>query len=1190
MCIKFKRSLVLFITIFTFVLVSINAAVQFNVTDGTNLNLYNERYELVDSLTPIDKNGYIVQTLDETVIISSEFAEVHISPNTVFAITDFSTANPSCYLIDGKVNLFILYPQEVKFNCYTPTSNFMISSVGEYVLSSLDDEENFYNFSEDPTDVYDSIREKTYTVSSYTYANLFTDETDLEVTKKMYKALSIFRDDVILVPQPISKLSVSVERYIPEIPAAPTSLTSSTEKFKLPEIPTFVKTVVTPFVEHIPEVPEMSVTVKKPIVSPATVYTKQKPKTNKAEVRVPAAPTFLKTDVVLNLEEILDIAQPIVEDTELKEIVPEIAIPKPPVFSKVIINEQMRKINVHIKPSDINFTTETEVAPTVVATEGQTGASAIKDSTSKKAPFSLYLTSSLTLDNKDGIIPVVALQQNIDTGTFKANFNIDVLNLFSFLNVEKTAKGYYRYATSFINQITYRTLNEKFALSLSRLDSTLEYDPVELFFREDRNYELTRSKLTLTHNLRSNYFNQSFIFDDLALNSDIIKANYTGTIKFSKKSDSGLKFGTNAIIRTDSGIKNSILFPFASLSASLFSTDNFSFGAEIGAATVVNFVDEYDINDSFVEVALPMNFYGANLTLGASYNFGYLAKGVYIDGNTRSNSKSLDINLKSSYKNGLASFRFNLLLPVDLDSVSLKKGEEYLDLALGLEKNNFRIQLGFKTFALFTEFKEAFKNNADLYTTLSYVDNNFETGLSLIRNNGTYNLKIFNTIKNFNYVNKEIVTKIDNRLFNFGLDLAYKAQVGKFGNISLIPFISVGRNDYQLALQFPVAVKLHDTIFSFESLDNTLYNFGSGLTNEYEKFFDIINDSTTFIKRLTLGNDMTPFHLYMDRDYSFNNTSNFVDFRKYSFKDHLTTILGTRFGQYGNLDLIVPNIAMPSIIASNITILPTGKLGDYDIEANLPVEFLIEKNGKCNISAFPFIKANIYLKNFGFNVYFTTMVNLNNNMQDRFMFNQFLFGKNERYTIGGSMNFRIGPSKFTLNGGAYKYRNDSEYFNPFYEMLGYSVKYESSTFAFTSLFDTQFKYFGLLGYNYTKDAHNLKLSYRVDNILAYADKDFASDIFNVDYAYNLNEVTKLSLGCYLSGVKQLFTNLDFESYLNSNKLLAYFNLNKAFNHYQIGIQLNVAPQVDASDKTYVNSFSTLNNSVISVSTYATLRY
>ena len=1173
---KIKKSLLLLLTIFTFVLVSINASVHFSVTEGENLTLYNDKYEVVDSLTPIDKNGYIVQTNDQEVVLASEFAEVHVSPNTIFAITDFSTNNPSCYLIDGKVNIFVLYPQEVKFNCYTPTSNFMISSVGEYILLSSETEENFYNLSEDTTDVYDSIREKTFTVPSYTYASLFTGETGLDVTKEIYKSLSIFKDDVpedIRIPSSVSDISVRVERYKPALPSAPTSLISSTNR----------TTVAT--VEETSTLEVAPVETKAQIdTEPSTVYIK-KPKTTKDKVKLPEVPVFVKTTVTPIVERVPEVPSISVKVTET------VKIPSTPKFSKVIINEQPKKLNIVVKPQDVKFV-QTEVAtePVITGFDGTTVVGAIKDSSVKKNPFSLYITSSLTLDNKDGIIPILALQPNIDTGTFKANFNIDVLNLLSFLNLEKNGKSYYKYATSFINLISYNTLNEKFGLSLSRLDSTLSYDPVEIFFPEDRNYELNKSKLTLTHNLKSSYFNQYFIFDDLALNSDDIKANYTATLKFSKQGNKGFKFGTNAVLTT-LDFNNTLFYPFASLEANLFSTENFSLGTEIGGATKVSLKDKYEFKDSYLNIALPMDFYGANLTLGASYNFGTLSKGVYIDNDSYSNPQSLDISLKSSYKNDFASFRLNLLLPFDIDKVTFKPGKEYLDLAFGIEKNNFKVQLGFKTFAIFTEFIEAFKENADFYATLSYTNSSFETGASLIRRNNTYNLKIFNTIKNFNYVNQEIVEKIDNRIFNFGLDVAYKAQVGTFGNISLIPFFSLGGQDYNLALQFPVAVKLHDTIFSFENMDNKLYNFGYGIENEVERVFDIINDSTTFIKKLTLGNEMTPFHLYMDRDYSFTNTSNFVDFKKYSFKDQLTTILGTRFGQYGTLNLIVPNIAMPNLVASNITIFPTGNLGDYDIEANLPVEFLIQNDGRFLLSAFPYFKANVYLKNFGLHTYFTTMVNLNNTNQANYVFNQYIIGKNQRFTLGASMDLKIGASKILLDGGAYKYRNDSEYFNPIYEMLGYSLKYESLTDDFTaSIGDTSFKYYAQLGYRFTNDEHKLKLSYRVDDLMNYTSSDYKADIFNFDYSYNMNDITSLSLGCYLTGVKDVFTSLDFDSYLKSNKVLTYINLNKTFNHYQVGIQLNVAPQVDKSDKAFVNSFSTLDSSVVSISTYATLRY
>ncbi|NLZ69254.1 MAG: hypothetical protein GX903_09680, partial [Spirochaetales bacterium] len=67
-------------------------------------------------------------------------------------------------------------------------------------------------------------------------------------------------------------------------------------------------------------------------------------------------------------------------------------------------------------------------------------------------------------------------------------------------------------------------------------------------------------------------------------------------------------------------------------------------------------------------------------------------------------------------------------------------------------------------------------------------------------------------------------------------------------------------------------------------------------------------------------------------------------------------------------------------------------------------------------------------------------------------------------------------------------------------------------------------------------------------------------------------------------------NLDFARSLLSSNTLAYVKIKKNFNYYELGIQLNYAPQVNEFDTNYINSFSSLSNSVISISTYATLRY
>lgn len=1145
------------IAILTFSLTALLSQPQFTIKAGSDAILYNSAYEEVPLTTPIDNNGYIVKTANKQVELISDFAEVYIKPNSIFTITNFDTTNPSVYLVSGQMNVYILYPQDVTITCYTPTSLVHIKNAGEYVIQSSERYERVYNFSEEAVDVYDSIRRKQFNTDSYTYIDFTTGSTNIFVDEIDYLQTSIFSNEV-------SNLAKAKEfQTVPEITL--TKVETAVEKeIKTPEI---LPIVVAP--DKKPNEPKLSVKTEKlpppPVfasTSTAKITPIKKPKQPELTVEVtpveeaPTSPNFVTTTVdgvaILN-----------------KVIAP----PKVTAIYGKLINA----------PTIKNVTTvEIPLAPVETASKTT---KVISKNTSVNSPFKLYLSSSLTLDDKKGSRPSFAIMPVFNNGIFNARFNFDLFHIYNYPNIEKDFKSQFNYFSRFIDRISYNSLNEKFSLSLSRFEKNIYYDPLMIFFPENAAYDSTNSKLSLTHFLKSKYFNQNLTFDDLSFDSNVIKGSYFATFQASKNWDFAINLGLNALANNEDLTKGFIT-PEVNLSIPFYSTESFEIKTSLTAATFIDFNSNPEIGNSIIALSIPMKIHGLDLELGGSYNFGLLHQG-FITPSYGYTASDLNLNLKSSYENKYFNYRVNLLLPLDLKEVKTLKGQEYIDTALGFKFANFNLDLGFRSQGLLSNIEQAFLNTTDYYATLSYSNTDFETGLSFINSNNVYNLKIFNIIKNFAYNDFAAVSRTDSKIFNFGVDLAYQTQLADFGTISLLPFLELGNEKYNLTLQVPVAVKLDNFTFEFSSYDNLIYDFGRSKNTELEKAFDILNDATGFIKKLVLGDSTTAFHLYMLRDYKFDKSSNLVDFNKYSFRDNLTTVLGTKFGNYGVLDFIAPNLSKPNLVVGNLKMYPSGKTQDYDVDLNMPVQFLLKQNNLYDININPFLKFTVYLGPTSFNLLFTSPVNINT-LSGTTDFKQFLFATNQRrFTFGGGFKVDFSNSSIETNFGTYQGRNDYEYFNPFYEMMGYN--FESQTSQFTT-YDNQFKYYADLAYTLRKDAHSLQLSYRVDNLVDYLDKDFASDILNFDYSYILDKTTNLSLGFYLAGVKYQIANLEFEKSLLSSNTLAYLKIKKNFNYYELGIQLNYAPQVNEYDTSYINSFSSLSNSVISISTYATLRY
>jgi hypothetical protein len=1147
------------LSVFVLILVSLTlpmliASPSFSLTESGDTAIYDDSFKEVAKDTKIAKSGYIILTGGERAVLKSDFAEIYIAPDSIFSFTDFSLDNPSVYLVSGQVNIYMLYPQDRAIKCYTPASSFDISAAGEYVAVSTDDQERIYNLTDSHITLFDGIRGKTHTTDTYTYHDMITEESDLPIDKEMFASLSIFGGEAsrkaaeATVPVAISMDAITAKTEVQAEPKLP-SVPVFTKTTSAPSVPVFTKTTSSPFVPAAPMAPRMTVNTEEII-------------------RIPSYPDFTAVHVVQKLES--------------QKIIPIDAPKVVPVYI-----DRLKAPTLNVKTEPVAASVET-AAPKQDASGVEKKITVHSEEVSARKKFNLYINSLLVLDNVNGTRAGFSLMPSFDTGTFKMLLNFDLFRLSKGWG-ENDFKSIYNYALGTVDHITYNSLNEKFGVSLTRENRVIEYDPMDVMLSENTAYDPNAEKLSFTHFVKSPYFSHNLTVDDISLNDDDkINGAYFADISFSERWKLTLSLGSAFSFDTTE-IASSIFIPEAVISIPFTTGDGFSMQAKLAMSTYCPANADYDAYNSTLALSFPISFAKgrASIETGGDYNFGALRRGQY-SSSYQVPDNTFNLNFKAGYQDKNFSVNLFGIVPLDTNDVKLIEGGDYVELSAGLHLADFQLNAGMRSAGLLSNSLDAIKNSTDYYTTLSYANPSFETGISFIRVKNAFNLKIFNTIKDFTSDYTPQVEKTESRLFNFGLALSYVGQEGSFSTVSFFPFIELGSKDFNISLQAPLSLKLDDLSFSFSSYDNLVYDFGTSSASSTERNFDLIADCTAFIRGLQLGNSDTAFHLYLQRDYTFERTTNLIDFNLYSFRDNLTGILGTRFGQYGVLDVILPNLSKPNLVSGNLKLFPTGHVGQYDMDLSIPVEFLLTSDNNYNLSIYPYVNFTLHTgTKVSLNVFFTTPFNLDST-SGSVVFTQSLFGSAKRYTFGGGMCFSFMNSRIEADFGLYQGRNDYERFNPFYEVMGY--KYEDLTAEFAD-YDNQSKYFGGLCYRYSSFDHKLRLSYRMDNVTGAMESDYASDIFNFDYAYSLNGNTDLSFGVYMTGIKHLLFNIkDFKTAFDSSKTLFYTDIEKTYGNYSLGIRLNYAPEVDDADNTYVNSFAAKETSAFSISTFATVRY
>ena len=208
------RKIITYAVILLATLASLGAASSIlTVSDGDidALELFSPGGELLDPVSDIDGDGYILRTKEEGLDLTMRSGDILLGPETILTVP--SLENLELYLIDGQLNVILTGKDET--SVYTPSSLTLLEAIGEYVFVSTDEEESTYNFSASDITTYDALTGKTAVLPPLHYQNRAVSDEVLKIGTEGYDLLPtipavIYVEPVYLEEAPAEEASEPV--------------------------------------------------------------------------------------------------------------------------------------------------------------------------------------------------------------------------------------------------------------------------------------------------------------------------------------------------------------------------------------------------------------------------------------------------------------------------------------------------------------------------------------------------------------------------------------------------------------------------------------------------------------------------------------------------------------------------------------------------------------------------------------------------------------------------------------------------------------------------------------------------------------------------------------------------------------------------------------------------------------------
>ena len=763
------------------------------------VRLYSSDGSELDALSPVGRNGMVIQTDGDGKLFTSSFGDIYLEGDSLLAVTGYEDAAPSLYLVYG--NMSIMLTSDIELSIFTPAISVLLPGQGEYVFSSTDESESFMNFSDSTVTVHDGLRGVDEDVPSMQSIDLLAWPREAEaVTAAEYYANSASGSKVIY--------------DVPAIPSEPT-MTEPSASIVSEEVEQAEP--VAEAEETVPSVPSMPVVLEPSIAIDETAELPEEP-----VIIVPEEPVITETPEVS--EEPETVAEPEVVEAVEEEVV-ESEIVEEPVITTPSITEE----------------------PETIAED--------------LLPFDIRLQGRAYVDQNNHSAIGASIQPYFSTGAFTIGFNIDPFIIYDVAVNSDTysISDWIRFGSSFIDSIIYE--NDVVSIRADRA-SLLDGDKAGLsgtLRHEWDNY----TALSFNHEVNTEYYSHRLWFDDLSftrMKDEAGNALAAGGLELSFSAGDAypitLTIGAVAEVYPDA-IKSSMLYPEASLYIPFIYSDDVSFGLRAGAAISMKAEDltfsPFERDGLLATALLPFSAYGFYGEVGAAYSTGEMHYGMV--GNNAYNPEPgefISAVAKLGYSNEFFGIEGFGLIDVDFNEKAINKANSYVEANAYVNLFGVKLLGGFRS--AFADFNTEYEYYAGLGADLGPMESRMLLGYN---NENKFSLSFVGSISTFGKDKEKSYYESDFPISG-SLELGYRYDIFNGSNLMLVtPRVEFGNDEYAIALRAPFEMDLETGAFRLAGFNgHELWDFGTG---EYkstdEQIYRIITDSFALVDRIKLGDE-----------------------------------------------------------------------------------------------------------------------------------------------------------------------------------------------------------------------------------------------------------------------------------------------------------------------------------------------
>lgn len=782
--------------------------------------------------------------------------------------------------------------------------------------------------------------------------------------------------------------------------------------------------------------------------------------------------------------------------------------------------------------------------------------------------FDVLLHTSIHKDSSGAIDYSLSLQPELTSSTTTLRFSLDPFHILSYRRIpDDSIRHWVSYASGFIDEIRYRTFNEVASVALSR-DVIIPGDPFGITSAITNSFKASDKNLGFLHTLSAGIYSHTISASDLSLSDEAGRELLSADISIELPTYP-FSFGAALLVDTESSLEKldeTAYYPEVYLRSPIYFSDSVSLSLQVTAA--LRFIQNgAGRPDGWgLAVTLPLSLDRFFLDTGAAFTAGNLQYGTYLNGYTteRANNDTVLFFTRALYENRYFSAVGELQIPMDVETITMIKGEEFASIELSTKLFGISFGGGFRSTGVFSGIEEAFRNDSESFISMGYENEAISTKLSLYFGQSLKpEVALTATMSGRKALTPS--TSSDQALpywLTIELFTGY-VRVSDAG-LNLMPVITFGGEETHIGFRLPFYLSTTSSgLITTES--DPWYNFGIGADSTFELVFDAFTDVFTIIDSIKIGSLDSPFFLISERD-NMRNDGMFASFGSYTADDPISLMTGFNITGRASSLIYADNLENPEVISLLLDVYPMGSLRGpvLSLEASADVRVAAEGSYDVRMPVSISFGGRMFSSHLGAEALVGTYFDFGKGY-----FNQHLFSMNDLeafYGFRGDVSFPL--YSIALEGGMRKGRARSVYFDAFY------FQHMSESWTLEDEYSTSedFRPYGIISFTLNLGGLSLDAAYSSDDIRSLLKGEDGGDRFSLDCSYTRNGLTVRAAYLrrnFLSSITSASSYEGLRSYLVNEDTIISLSLEKSYGHLTFSGMIYTAPETKSGEK-YLN--------------------